>query len=121
MAKNVPKPKSPTTWIDTLDPDEIAAACDEATVDANDEEEQLSGLITMAEEAFEFPFPAKVMGQAVQVVDSKWSERGAYGLDMIVEYDGGRYRIAAQSVELTEPLPEGAVFLAALLDWKRRF
>ncbi len=120
MAKSKTKQNRPTAWIDTLDPAEIAAACEEATVDANDEEDQLSGLITMAEEAFEFPFPAKVMGQAVQVVDSRWPARDAYGLDLIVEYDGGQYRIAAQRVELTEPLPEGAVSLAALLDWKRR-
>ena len=118
--KSKPNPTSPTAWIDTLDPAEIAAACEEATVDANDEEDQLSGLITMAEEALEFPFPAKVMGQAVPVVDSEWSERGAYGMDLIVEVDSGRYRIAAQSVKLAVPLPEGSVFLAALLDWKRR-
>ncbi len=112
---------SPTAWIDTLDPDEVAAACEEATLDANDEEEQLSGLITMAEEALEFPFPAKVMGQVVQVIDSQWSERGACGLDLIIEVEGEQHRVAAQSVELTAPLPEGAVFLAALLDWKQRF
>ncbi len=121
MTKRKSKLSSPTAWIDTLDPAEIAEAFEEATVDSKDEDEQISGLITMAEEALEFPFPAKVMGQIVQVVDSQWSERDAYGLDLIVEIDGGQHRIAAESVELTPPLPEGAVFLAAYLDWKRRF
>ncbi len=121
MTKRKPKPSSPTAWIDTLDPDEIAAACEEATMDANDEEDQLSGLITMAQEALEFPFSAKVMGQVVQVVDSSSFQRNANGLDLIVEYNGGQHRIAAQSVELILPLPEGAVFLAAYLDWQRRF
>ena len=60
MNKNVSKPSSPTAWIDTLDPEDIAAAYEEATVDAHDE------------------------------------------------------------VELIPPLPEGAVFLAACLDWRRR-
>jgi len=120
MAKNIPKPKSPTTWIDTLDPDEIATACEEATVDACDEEEQFSGLITMAQESLEFPFPAKVLGQTVQVVAADASKMDSRGIDLIVEFDGKQYPVAAQSVELTEPLPEGAVFLAALLDWKRR-
>lgn len=80
MTKRRTKPPLPTAWIDALDLEEIAAACEEATVDANDEEEQLSGLITMAQETLEFLFPAKVMGQAVQVVESEWSERDACGL-----------------------------------------
>ncbi len=121
MTNNDSKPTSPTAWIDTLDADEIAAACEEATMDANDEDDQLSGLITMAQEALEFPFPAKVIGQAVQVVDSDSSQRNANGLDLIVEYSGRQHQIAAQSVELIAPLPEGAVFLAAYLDWRRRF
>ncbi len=61
MPKRPSKPPSPTAWIDTVDPDEITAAHEEATVDAHDEEELLTGLITAAEETLEFPFPAKVM------------------------------------------------------------
>ncbi len=121
MTKTKPKPTSPTAWIDTLDPDKIATACEEATTDANDEEEQFSGLITMALESLEFPFPAKVLGQTVQVVGADTSKMDSRGIDLIAEVDGGQHRIAAQSVELTAPLPEGAVFLAAYLDWKRRF
>ena len=121
MTRQTSVPSSPTAWIDTLDPKEIAAAYEEATVDAHDEDELLTGLITTAEEALEFPFPAKVMGQAVQVVDSEWAERDAPGLDLIVEFEGEQHRIAARNVELLPPLPDGAVFLAALLDWKQRF
>ena len=121
MPKSPSKPSSPTAWIDTLDPEEIAAAYEEATVDAHDEEEQHMGLITVAEEALEFPFQAKVMGQVVQIVDSAWADRDTFGLDLIAEIDGQQHRIAAQSVELIPPLPEGAVTLAAYLDWRRRF
>ena len=116
MPKRSSKLPSPTAWIDTLDRKVVAAAYEEATVDACDEEELVSSLITAVEESLEFPFPAKVVGQAVQVVDSKWAERDTLELDLIVERDGGRHRIAARSVELIAPLPEGAVFLAALLD-----
>ncbi len=119
MAKH--KPTSPAAWIDTLDPDEIATACEEATVDANDEEDQFSGLITMALESLEFPFPAKVLGQTVQVVGADTSKMDSRGVDLIVDFDGKHYLIAARSVELAQPLPAGAVFLAAYLDWKRRF
>ncbi len=121
MNESLSKPSSPTAWIGTFDPKEIAAAYEEATVDACDEDERHTGLITTALEALEVPFPAKVMGQAAQVVDSEWAEREAPGLDLIVEIDGQRHRIAARSVELLPPLPEGAVFLAACLDWRRRF
>ena len=121
MNKNVSKPSSPTAWIDTLDPEDIAAAYEEATVDAYDEEELLTGLITAAEESLEFPFPAKVMGQVVQIVAAEWADRDAFGLELIVEIGGKRYRIAARSVELIPPLPEGAASLAAYLDWRRRF
>lgn len=120
MNKKFSKPSSPTAWIDTLDPEGIAAAYEEATVDAHDEEELLTGLIAAAEEALGFPFPAKVMDQVVQVVASEWAERDAFGLDLIAEIDGQQHRIAAQSVELLPPLPEGAVVLAAYLDWRRR-
>jgi hypothetical protein len=120
MNKNVPKPSSPTAWIDTLDPEDIAAAYEEATVDAHDEEELLTGLISTADESLEFPFPAKVMGQVVKIVASEWAERDAFGLDLIVEKDGQQHRIAARSVALIPPLPEGAAFLAAYLDWRRR-
>jgi len=43
MPKRKSKPTSPTAWIEQLDPDEIAAAYEEATVDAGDEYEQAMG------------------------------------------------------------------------------
>lgn len=114
------KPTFPTSWIDAFDTNEIAEAFEEATVDAMDEHEQHSGLATMAQESLEFPFPALVIGQKMQVIDAQWSKTDSRGLDLIVEFNGKQHAIAAQSVQLTEPLPEGAVFLAAFLDWKRR-
>jgi len=121
MTKRKSKPTSPTVWIDTLDLDEIAAACEEATVDACDEYEQAMGLVTMVQESLEFPFAAKVLGQTVQVITADTSKMDSRGIDLIVEFDGKQYPVAAGSVELAQPLPTGAVYLAAHLDWKRRF
>ena len=39
MTKHASKPPSPTAWIETMDPKDVAAAYEEATVDAYDEEE----------------------------------------------------------------------------------
>ncbi len=122
MTKRKSKPPSPTAWIDRLDPDEIEAAYDEATTDAYGDDEQHTGLLNAIGDEVAFPFSAKVMGQVVQIVRIQWPNADEFGLDLIAESDGGRlHRIAAQSVELIAPLPEGAAFLAAYLDWKRRF
>ena len=121
MPNRPSKPSSPTAWIDTLEPQDIAAAYEEATVDAHDEEELHTGLMTAIEESLVFPFTAKVMGQVVDIVGSEWTEQDEFGLDLVVDIDGQRHRMAAQSVELIPPLPDGAVCLAAYLDWRRRF
>lgn len=116
MTKRKSKLPSPIAWIDQLDPDDIATAYDEATTDANGEDELVYGLITMAHENLVFPFPANVLGQVVQIVGSEPAERDEFGLDLIAELDGQQHRIAVRSVELLTPLPEGAVYLAAFLN-----
>jgi len=113
------KQPSPTAWIGELDPDDISTAFDEATMDANGEDELVSGLITMVQENLDFPFAAKVMGKPVQIVDSETAERNEFGLDLIAKIDGQQHSIAARSVELQTPLPEGAEYLAAYLNWKK--
>ncbi len=124
MTKRKPKPTSPSAWIDTLDPEEIADTYDEATTDAYGDYEQHTGLLTAIGDELAFPFDAKVMGQVVQIVKMEWPEADEFGLDLVAEPDGDggpQHRIAVQSVELIAPLPDGAVFLAAYLDWRRRF
>jgi hypothetical protein len=59
-----PKPKSGSgTWTDGLDPEEVQAALEDATVDAHDEDEQHSGLLMMVQQDVAFPFRAKVLGE----------------------------------------------------------
>ncbi len=105
-------------WMDSLDDAEIQEASEEACVDSYDEHEQCSGLVTMAMEELDFPFPAKVLGESVSVVDATSPKHDTFGLDLVVEYKIKRYTIAAGSVELIKPLPEGHLYLAAYLRWR---
>ena len=72
-----------------------------------------------AYDELQFPFTAKVLGETVTVVDMEWPDNDGYGLDLVVERNGQRHCIEARSVELMEPFPEGNLFLAAYLAWRR--
>jgi hypothetical protein len=116
------KPKSTTDWIKHVDPDDVATAYDEATTDAYGDHEQHTGLLTAIEDELCFPFKAKVIGQPVKIVGMQWPDDDEFGLDMIVENDDGRqYPVATRSVEILRPFPDGIQYLAAYLDWRRRF
>ncbi|MBI1313651.1 hypothetical protein GC176_20355 [bacterium] len=108
-----------TAWMEKLDEDAVREARDEATVDCYDEHEQHSGLLTMVGEELQFPFPARVIGENVTIVGMEWPDDCELGLDLMVEHKGERYRVDARSVELLEPLPDGHLFLAAYLSWRR--
>ncbi len=116
----MPKRKSkPVTWYDHLDPTEIEAALEDATVDSKDKEEQLSGLFYAMEEELEFPWKASVLGEAVTVVGIEMPDRDRLGIDLVVERNGKQSRIEARSVEMLEPFPDGHLYLAAYLQWKQ--
>ena len=120
MAKSSKAKTGGRVWTQGLDEHEVREALDEATVDANGEEEQHTGLLTAIGDELAFPFRAKVLGEVVSVVGMEWPEGDEFGLDLVCERNGERHRIEARSVELLKPLPEGHLFLAAYLDWKRR-
>ena len=107
-------------WLKLCDPADVANAREEATIDCYGEDEQSSGLIEMAAQELAFPFPGTVMGESILVVDSAAAEFNAYGLDLIVEHKKQRFAIASSSVELSQPLPDGHLYLAALLVWNSR-
>ena len=116
------KPKSKPgsgKWTDGLDPQDVEQALEQATVDAYDEYEQHTGLLTMVQDQVVFPVRARVRGEEVDVVDMEWPEDDEFGLDFVCERGGKRHGIAARSVELIPPLPEGHLYLAASLAWKR--
>ena len=119
MPKRTPKKTSPTRWTNRLDPEAVDAAYEDATVDAYDEEEQYSGFLSVLEDELVFPFSAKIFDDVVTVVDFEASDDAGFCIDLIFERDGKRHRIAAWSVELIEPLPEGHLVLAAYLKWQK--
>ena len=119
MSKRISKKISSSDWTATLDSEAVEEAMEEATVDSKDVDEQHSGLLTVIGEELQFPFSAKVLGETVTIVDMEWPENDGFGLDLIVERNGQRHRIEARSVELLKPLPEGHLFLAAYLAWKK--
>ncbi len=55
------------------------------------------------------------------MVDVESPENDSLGLDLVCEYKGQRHRIDARSVDLLPPLPDGHLYLAACLTWKRGF
>lgn len=114
------KPKSkPGKWYEQLDQEEVDAAFEEATVDAYEADEQLSGLFNAIGEELVFPWQASVLGEVVMVVDIEQPNDDKLGLDLVVERNGKQFRIEARSVDVLLPLPEGHLYLAAYLVWKR--
>lgn len=89
-------------------------------MDCYGEEEQCSALTEMAAQELAFPFPATVMGESVEVVDTASSKYDPLGLDLVVVHKGKQYAIAAHCVELGKPLPDGHLYLAALLQWRSK-
>lgn len=108
-----------SAWYKSLDEDAVRQAIEEATVDAYSDSEQHNSLFDAIEQELAFPFPARVLGEKVSVVAVEWPEGDELGIDLICERKGEQHRVEARSVELLDPLPEGHLFLAAFLTWKR--
>ncbi len=102
------------------DPERLDELIEEATVDAYDDGEQHSGLITMIEENLDCPFKTKVIGEEIEVTDTEWPEFGL-GLKFTCQYKGNTYSIDATSLEWVEPLPEGFEWVEAYFEWLSRF
>lgn len=119
MAKSGKK-SSTVRWTDGLDETEVEEALENATVDANGEDEQHTGLLTVIQDELAFPFQVQVLGETVTVVDMAWPENDEFGLDLVVERNGQRHRIEARSVNLLPPFPDGHLHLAAYLNWRGR-
>jgi len=106
-------------WTAHLDPERVREAFEEAIVDCYGESEQHSGLLTLIEDEVQFPFPARVLGETMQVVGMEWPEDDEFGLDFVCEHKGKRHRVEARSADLIAPLPAGHLYIAAYLDWKK--
>ncbi|MDX1929678.1 MAG: hypothetical protein SFV81_24340 [Pirellulaceae bacterium] len=118
MASSKRDTKAPK-WYEELNQADIDAAYEQATTDCYGEDEQATGLFCALYDELICPWQAKVTGEIVTVVDVEQAVDDRYGIDMVIERNGKTYRIEARSVEPLKPLPDGHLFLAAYLQWKR--
>lgn len=90
---------------------------EEGLVDCYDEGEQHIGMLTMVQENLACPFPAKVIGEKVTVVELAWL-RSDNGLVAVCERGGQQYRVEITSLEFIKPYPEGYEWIEAYLLWR---
>lgn len=101
-----------------LTKDQLAAMVDEATVDAHDVSEQITGWFTMFEQHLEIPFETKVLGTAVTVASLDLRD----GVDILAVCTRGRDRQAISLVDLPlpSPKPAGSDWIEAYRYWMGR-
>jgi hypothetical protein len=89
---------------------------EEATVDCYDEEEAITGFLTMMQECLCVPFPTEVLGVEVTV---EGVELNAVG-EIVAICSRGEYRQPIAVVDLSLPgeTPEGAEWIDAYRHWR---
>ncbi|MBC2900633.1 calcium-binding protein [Streptomyces cupreus] len=98
-----------------LDKAELAAMIEEATVDAYNEDEQLTGLFTMLEEHLDLPFTTVVLGVEVTVGGIDLTLDGR--IVVLCSHGGMRQSIGILDLPLPSPAPEGAQWIEAYRHW----
>ncbi len=88
----------------------------EATTDCYDEEEAVTGFLTMMEDNLAVPFQTEVLGVAVSVENVGLNDVG----DIVATCSRGKYRQRIQVVDLPMPAkaPDGAVWIEAYRQWR---
>jgi hypothetical protein len=99
----------------TLGKAELAVMIEEATVDAYNEDEQLTGLFTMLEEHLAVPFTTAVLGVEVTVRGLDLTPDGR----IVAQCSSGgvRQSIGIMELPLPSPAPEGAEWIEAYRQW----
>ena len=95
------------------DRDLLRELIQEATVDCYGEGEEHLGVVTMVEENVVCPFPAKVIGEDVEVTDFVDTRA-------VCQHKGKEYQIDITSLEWAKPYPDGFEWIEAYLEWRRR-
>lgn len=88
----------------------------EATVDAYNDDEQLTGLATLIEEHLGLPFTTEVLGVPVSV---KRVELADDGIVAVCVAGRQRQRIPILDLPLPVPPPDGAEWIEAYRHWRR--
>ncbi|MDT5034771.1 MAG: hypothetical protein QOC94_4942 [Actinoplanes sp.] len=95
----------------------LEAMIEEATVDAYNDDEQLTGLFTMIEEHLVVPFTTVVLGVEVAV---KKVDLAADSIVAVCARGRDRQRIDLLDLPLPTPPPDGAVWIDAYRHWAGR-
>jgi hypothetical protein len=92
---------------------------EEATVDAYDESEQVTGWYTMFEQHLELPFETKVLGIVVTVASIDLR----HGDQIVALCTRGRDRqvILLVDLPLPSPAPAGSEWIEAYRQWRARW
>jgi hypothetical protein len=104
-----PRPKPSTTLLDAM--------IEEATVDAYNDEEQITGLFTMLEEHLALPFQTVVLGVTVTV--TKIDLTVGTEIVAICRRDTHRQAIPLLDLLLPDPAPDGVEWIDAYRRWRR--
>ncbi|MEU0216585.1 hypothetical protein ABZ281_16310 [Streptomyces sp. NPDC006265] len=94
---------------------ELEAMIEEATVDAYNDDEQLTGLFTMLEEHLGLPFTIAVLGVEVTVDGLDLTPEGK--IVALCSRGGMRQSIGILELPLPSPAPDGAEWIEAYRHW----
>ena len=104
-----PRPKPSTKLLDAM--------IEEATVDAYNDEEQITGLFTMLEEHLAVPFDTEVLGITVTVAKIELTLGNE--IVAICRRDAHKQTIPILDLSLPDPAPDGAEWIDAYRRWRR--
>jgi len=104
-----PRPKPSTKLLDAM--------IEEATVDAYNDEEQITGLFTMLEEHLALPFDTELLGITATVTKIDL----APGNEIVAICRRGAHKQAIPILDLPlpDPAPDGAEWIDAYRRWRR--
>ena len=97
--------------------DDIDAVVEEVIVDAYGDDEQLSAFRQSFEDEATFPFPGRVVGAEVDVVDIDYDGDERRGLVAVCRRDGTTHRVSLHDVVVGAVSPRTADLLAAYGRW----
>lgn len=103
-------------WVGSSTEAHLDALIAEAIVDCYNEDEQITGFLTMIEENLVVPFITRVLGIEVTVEGVDLTEGGE--IAALCSRDGHRQAIPILDLPLPAGAPDGADWIAAYRRWR---